>query len=374
MQNRTHRFSSIHFSHPEPPLERRSILPAFIPFLGCRTRCVFCAQEKQTGRSTQAVSRILDQYAEELTALEKKSAGPLELAFYGGTFTALSKEDFNACLKFSQHWRERGLISRLRCSTRPDALDATILSRLRDAGFTLVELGIQSFSTSALAAAGRGYSGEQALEACALVHESGLELGIQLMPGMPGVDMDTARQDVLTAAGLKPEYARLYPCLVLEGSGLAALWRSGSFRPWEEDETISFLAEACVSFWQSGTRVIRMGLAAEEGLSAAILAGPWHPSLGSRARGLALSLLIKEHMNALRMPASAAPGAFVPEMAQHSPMETKKVRFRLTAPKRYQGEFWGFRKELTPRYAALGLFQEDITWCDEPDFFLERIA
>ena len=352
------------FIHPEPVPERRAVFPVFIPFSGCPQRCVFCAQDVQTGKTVDTISRILENTGLALEQVRKKraaqasgktaSALPLELAFYGGTFTALNPKDFEACLDFARYWQGQGLITNLRCSTRPDAVNPAILARLREAGFTLVELGIQSFSTQALAVAGRGYTQEQALAACAMVQGAGLSLGIQLMPGMPGVDADTARADLRMAGALRPDCARLYPCLVLEGSALAALWRDGRFTPWSEDAALALLADACLEFWQAGTRVIRMGLAPEDGLTAAILAGPQHPSLGSRARGLALCLLIEEYVRQLPLSPSA--------------------RLHLTAPRRYQGEFWGFRKELAARYQALGLTQEDIAWHDSPEFILEVIS
>jgi histone acetyltransferase (RNA polymerase elongator complex component) len=370
MSNKVCNASAI-FTHPEPEAEQHRILPVFIPFSGCRQRCAFCAQDLQTGRQAGAVEKALQEAGQTLARLHTRPSSiptkgtgekpPLpDLAFYGGTFTALAPEDLEACLAFGRHWMERGLIGGLRCSTRPDALSPALLQRLRESGFNMVELGIQSFSSSALEAAGRGYTRDTALEACAMVRESGLKLGIQLMPGMPGVDPETARNDVLTTAKLRPDCARLYPCLVLEGSGLASLWRKGMFTPWEETPTLEFLAWSCLRLWQKDIRVIRMGLAPEDGLDAAILAGPKHPSMGSRARGLALCMLIEEQAKKLL--------ETHPESQQ---TQAAAPRLQLTAPRRYQGEFWGFRKELQPRYAKLGISGTDqVQWHDGREFIL----
>ena len=67
------------------------ILPVFLPFAGCPARCVFCAQDRQTGVGNEGgVDRALERAA---ATLEEISACPppggVELAFYGGTFTAL---------------------------------------------------------------------------------------------------------------------------------------------------------------------------------------------------------------------------------------------------------------------------------------------
>lgn len=370
-----HSNGSVFFIHPEPEAEQRRILPVFIPFSGCRRRCVFCAQELQTGRQADAVKKILEETGKTLARLDEATASSAvnssrekqslpDLAFYGGTFTALAPEDLEACLAFGRHWRERGIIGGLRCSTRPDALSPDLLRRLCESGFNMVELGIQSFSTSALEAGGRGYTGETALEACAMVRESGLKLGVQLMPGMPGVDMETARSDVLATATLRPDCARLYPCVVLEGSGLAGLWRKGLYKAWEESSALEFLAWACLQLWAAGTRIIRMGLAPEDGLDAAILAGPQHPSMGSRAKGLALYMLVEEQAEKLLAGRTGAERLqpAVPPCLQ------------LAAPRRHQGEFWGFRKELLSRYAALGITgPEQVRWHDGVEFVLEIV-
>jgi hypothetical protein len=279
-----------------------------------------------------------------------RRGAPLEAAFYGGTFTLLAEADLSACLAFVRRMMDEGIIAGARCSTRPDALSQAVLDRLQEAGFTCLELGIQSFSSAALAWAGRGYTRETALAACALTRRSGLALCIQLMPGMPGADAAAAREDVALAASLAPDMARLYPCLVLEGSGLAALWREGRYAPWEEEETVAFLAEACLAFWSAGTRIIRLGLAPQEGMETAVLAGPRHPALGSRARGLALFLFLEKRLRSAGFSAANPP--------------------RLDLPRSRQGEFWGHGGELAARYASLGLTPENVHWREEQEFIL----
>ncbi|MDR1360506.1 MAG: radical SAM protein, partial [Deltaproteobacteria bacterium] len=338
------------FVHPEPPAPRRRILPIFLPFSGCRKICLFCNQERQTGRRREAAAPVLEQAEKRLRAMAAQEGAPLEAAFYGGTFTLLAERELSACLAFVRRMKGEGLIAQARCSTRPDAVTPAVLERLKEAGFTCLELGIQSFSSAALAKAGRGYGRESALEACALVRRSGLELVIQLMPGMPGADQATAREDVALAASLAPEAARLYPCLVLEGSGLAALWRNGLYAPWREEETAVFLAEACLTFWSYGTRIIRLGLAPQEGLQEAILAGPWRPALGHRARSLALFLLLEKRLLSAGFSAGNPP--------------------RLDLPRSRQGEFWGHGGELAPRYAALGLVRENVHWREGQEFLI----
>lgn len=340
------------FPAPEPKRTSRLIYPLFLPFAGCPVRCVFCAQELQTGKQAGSVSEALALAGRNLAKRELLGLAPLDLAFFGGTFTALDPEDLRDCLAFAGYWKKRGLIADLRCSTRPDALSPALLSTLKAAGLSLVELGVQSFDQTALTRSRRGYSAATARKGCDMVLAAGLELGIQLMPGLPGGTPESAMRDVEITAAYSPSCARLYPCLVIEGTGLARIWREGGYSPWTPDAALDFLGSACLIFWRANVPVIRIGLAEEPGLSENILAGPRHPDLGGRAKGRALYLYIREELQRLK-----AEGSF-------------REPFSLLVPKSLQGAFWGNRGELEESYRALGLSRANVRWWDEKGFAL----
>ncbi len=271
------------------------ILPVFLPFAGCPYRCMYCAQDRQTGAGRESVAGALERLRREAAAWLERGRVP-EVAFYGGTFTALPEEDFSACLKaladvrgsFAGLEREKGVRVTARCSTRPDCCGAERLERLGEAGVSLVELGVQSFDGAALSAVRRGYDGETVLAACEAVRRAGLLLGVQLMPGMPGSDADVFARDVAAAVAQKPACVRLYPCLVPEGTGLAALWRRGGYVPWTNEEAACRLGEAFSLFAEAGIPVIRLSVAPERDFDGGILAGPRHPALGSLIKTEAL--------------------------------------------------------------------------------------
>ena len=334
---------------------RTPVVPVFLPFRGCPVRCVFCAQDVQTGladakplpgTAAQAVpqvstgiAQVLNEARQNLRHRHDAGHPPAELAFYGGTFTALPESELAACLDLAREALEQGWISSFRCSTRPDRVDAPTLLRLRSAGCGVVELGVQSFNDSALAASRRGYTGATALAACATVRAAGLKLGVQLLPGMPGHNPQHFAHDVPTALAAGAHMLRFYPCLVLEGTGLAAMWREGSYKPWPLEATLDALAQGWLEAMRAGVPVIRMGLAPELGLAQAILAGPVDGELGGRVKGRALLLAVREALQApdLRQ-------KFLPECG-----------FALRLPRAMQGFFWGAGGELRPAWAALGL-------------------
>lgn len=330
------------FPHPEPPRapknSRPPVLPVFLPFAGCPARCVFCNQTAQTGQAPRPLDAALRDLDESLS----RPGPPVELAFYGGTFTALPDPWPRRFLQCAERHLATGRVARVRCSTRPDAVGPAVLEPLRGLGLSLVELGVQSFDDAALAASRRGYDGAAALRGCEAVLAAGLSLGVQLMPGMPGQRPEVFAGDVARAAALAPELCRLYPCLVLEGTELAALWRAGGHAPWALDRTVDALAEALLVLWRAGIPAARVGLAEEPGLP--VLAGPRHPALGQLARSRALVLHVRERLAGLRVPART-----------------------LCAPRRLQGEVLGHGNALAAEYAALGLA---VRLWDEPDLAL----
>lgn len=229
-----------------------------------------------------------------LRARKERSLGPAELAFYGGTFTGQRKEYLEACLAAAAGWMDEGLIACWRCSTRPDCLDRGTLARMAALGCRTVELGIQSFDTAVLAASGRAYTAEAALAAVALVQEAGPACGIQLLPGLPASTPGGFLDDVATGVRLGAALFRFYPCLVLEGTPLAALWRRGGYAPWDVATAVATLSRGLRLAAKARIPVIRIGVAQEPSLQGRILAGPADPDLGTRCRSAALLAALAE--------------------------------------------------------------------------------
>lgn len=333
------RSACIAILHWPEPGGHAPVFPVFLPFSGCPVRCVFCAQELQTGCAPRRVDAALDEAAHLLRERARGGLPAPELAFYGGTFTAQPHEAYAACLHFARTALRQGLIAGLRCSTRPDSLPPDRLAALRDAGCTCVELGIQSFADVPLRQSRRAYDGRTAREACAAVRAAGMRPGVQLMPGMPGSRPEQFLEDVRLALELGAVCLRFYPCLVLEGTELATLWRAGRFRPWSLETVLDVLAEGFTLAQRAGVPVIRMGLAPEAGLSGGVLAGPQHPALGARVQARSLWRQVADVL------AQARVGG---RLASDTPVG-------LELPRRLQGMYRGHAGELVPRWAALGI-------------------
>lgn len=210
--------------------------------------------------------------------------GEGEIAFYGGSFTLLPLSWQNRAMNMAGRFVDAGRVTGIRLSTRPDALDDSCVARLRSFGVTTVEIGCQSFHDDVLKAAARGHTAEDAVSAIRRCRLAGLQVGVQLMPGLPGEGAAEALLSLKRALELKPSFLRIYPAVVLQGTGLAKLWENGSFRPWSLDESVEVCADMLHLCRLAGIPIIRLGLQADARLAANLLAGPYHPAFGQLVR------------------------------------------------------------------------------------------
>lgn len=254
---------------------RNRVFPLFIPHRGCPHDCVFCDQRRVSGQRKPVTPADV---AASLSAL----AAPVdELAFYGGSFTALPLAEQAALLDAAQPYLERGVIRRLRVSTRPDAIGAEVLDLLQSRHVETVELGAQSMDDGVLLACGRGHTAADTARAAQMVRERGFRLILQMMTGLPG---SSDELDLLTGerlAALRPDGVRVYPTVILRGTPLYALWKSGAYRERSVEDAIRVCARLLPIFERAGIPVIRLGLNPTGDLSAGDAAGgAYHPALG----------------------------------------------------------------------------------------------
>jgi len=253
------------------------IVPVFIPHQGCALDCIFCNQNTITGNADVPSPAETSSYLEKSLRPDRPHA---VIAFYGGSFTCMPREEQDAYLGAAQSFIARGMAAGTRLSTRPDCMDDATASYLKGLGVVTVELGVQSLSDDVLKASGRGHDAECSLSAVAAVRSAGLELGLQFMAGLPG---DTPERFIATVNGviaMKPDFVRIYPTLVVKGAPLEKLWARGGYSPLSLDEAVALCASAVKLLRDAGIKVIRLGLQPSRELEDALLAGPYHPAFG----------------------------------------------------------------------------------------------
>lgn len=281
------------------------IVPFFISHQGCPHKCVFCDQERISGQSSG-----LPATAEVLETIERFAASavgrPLEVAFYGGTFTSLPRDEQDRLLAPLQPLIAKGRVASVRLSTRPDAVDDDTARFLAGRGVTIVELGVQSMDGEVLESAGRGHGAAHVERAFASLGSAGVAVGAQLMPGLPGDTPEKSLESLDRVLALGPACLRIYPTVVLAGTRLADLWRSGSYSPLGLDDAVSLCGAMLRRCLAASVPVIRIGLQPTEELErpGTILAGPWHPAF----RQLVESELFRGLLERLAMDVPAGSG------------------------------------------------------------------
>lgn len=264
---------------------KHSNISIFIPHLGCPNCCSFCNQ--RTISSTQQAPT-----AEEVTAvLEdacKKLANPqnTEIAFFGGSFTAIERSYMIALLEAAQPFLQRYKLCGIRISTRPDCIDDEILSLLKSYGVTSIELGAQSMRDKVLTANDRGHTAEDVKKASALINDYGFELGLQMMTGLY---LSSYEDELFTAEeiiSLKPATVRIYPVVILGGTRLADLYQSGVFKTYGLTEMAELCATLLDKFQKAGINVIRLGLHSSENVEGNAVGGYYHPAFREICLGI----------------------------------------------------------------------------------------
>lgn len=298
------------------------IIPVFIPHYGCTHACVFCNQQKITGHHTpvtpQEITGIINEHLSRVT--EKRH---IEVAFYGGSFTALARQVQCDLLTPAYAALQNGKIHAIRLSTRPDCIDESIVDNLIAYGVSIIELGVQSLDNKVLAASARGHKARDVTTAVKIIKNKKLQCGIQMMPGLPEEDfasLITTTQEVIK---LRPDFVRIYPTLVIANTKLAEMFANGSYQALSLQEGIVRGAFLKLLFTQHHISVIRTGLQATEELDNqdVVLAGPYHPAFGEMVDSYLFYLMVAHCMEKLRLSNSS-----LAIIIHHHPRDTSKLR------------------------------------------------
>ena len=274
---------------------KTSIIPIFIPHLGCPNDCIFCNQQRIASPRVPNARDVRDTIEQALVYAVKP-----QISFYGGSFTCIDAKLQEEYLSAAFEYVRDGRADSLRVSTRPDAIDGEVLSRLRDYGVRTVELGAQSMDDRVLAVARRGHTAEDVRCSSRVIKDAGFELVLQIMPGLPGADEESDMQTAREIAALKPDAVRVYPVCVIKDTALCDMYERGEYLPLTPETA----AERCADIWDvfngAGIPVIRMGLNPTEELSGgAAVAGAYHPAMGQLVRSARLYKMAAERLDGL---------------------------------------------------------------------------
>jgi coproporphyrinogen III oxidase-like Fe-S oxidoreductase len=223
----------------------------------------------------------------EFLSYNTGSTRKVQVSFYGGTFLGLDDADILNYLDRAKEYVDAGRVDSIRFSTRPDSITRKKLDLIRDYPVETIEIGVQSMDDTVLKKSGRGHNSFDAKNAVSLLKEFGYETGIQIMTGLPGDTEGKSLETARAVVGLKPDFVRIYPCVVIKDSPLALMHLQGAYEPFTLDQTVGIVKNIYLLFRKNGISVARMGLQSSDGFSSPdkngsgdVIAGPYHPAFG----------------------------------------------------------------------------------------------
>lgn len=261
--------------------KKEYIIPIFIPFLGCPHDCAFCNQVKITNYKDNINKENTIRQINQYLLYFPKNENLKEIAFFGGSFTGLDEKVMISYLEIALNYKKKGIIDRIRLSTRPDYINNSILDILKKYEVDVIELGIQSLDNEILNANERGHSKEDSIMASKLIKDYGFKLGHQIMPGLYKDSFDKAIQTGLESIKMNPDMVRIYPTLVIKDTKLEKLYKEGLYKPLSLDEAIEISSRLYMIYSYKKIPVIRIGLQPTENINEKkdVVAGPFHPSI-----------------------------------------------------------------------------------------------
>eukprot|EP01104_Vermistella_antarctica_P015108 TRINITY_DN4891_c0_g1_i2.p1 TRINITY_DN4891_c0_g1~~TRINITY_DN4891_c0_g1_i2.p1 ORF type:complete len:500 (+),score=94.31 TRINITY_DN4891_c0_g1_i2:173-1672(+) len=144
--------------------------------------------------------------------------------------------------------------------TRPDYCLKPHLSSMLMYGCTRLEIGVQSVYEDVARDTNRGHTVQSVAESFHLGKDAGFKVISHMMPDLPNVGMERDIEQfreffenpMFRADGLK-----IYPTLVIRGTGLYELWKTGKYKNYHPDALVDLIAKvlALVPPW---TRIYRI--------------------------------------------------------------------------------------------------------------------
>lgn len=247
-------------------MKKQYIIPIFVPHLGCPNDCIFCNQKSISGQKKQVTAKDVKKIIEDhLKFINPESK--VEVAFFGGSFTAIEDEKQIELLEAAYEFIKLGKIESIRISTRPDYINKEILKRLKKYKVKTIELGVQSANDYILKRAGRGHTFKDVKKASRLIRWYRFNLGHQMMVGLPEStkldEINTAKQLIK----LKPKMIRIYPVLIIKNTKLEKECLSGTYKPLTVVQAVEICKELVKMFVKKKIDVIRIGLQPTEEIS-----------------------------------------------------------------------------------------------------------
>lgn len=273
---------------------KHSNISIFVPHLGCNKLCAFCNQKAISSVESAVTPLQVEEICKNALA-QCKTPENTEIAFFGGSFTAIERDYMISLLSAASKYVGDGKFSGIRISTRPDCITEEILTLLMAYNVTAIELGAQSLDDEVLSANLRGHNAKCISEAVDMIKWYGFEIGLQLMVGLYKSTIEIELENMKKVIAMHPDTVRIYPVAVLKGTHLAKLYESGEYKLFDFQTVVDICALMLVEFEKYGIRVIKCGLHASQSVESDLVAGFYHPAF----REICESRIFRTKINAI---------------------------------------------------------------------------
>ena len=203
----------------------------------------------------------------------------IELIIMGGTFLARDRNyrdwfikrcydalngveasNLEEAIYLNEHARHRCVA--LTIETRPDWCFEAHVDEMLRYGTTRVEIGVQTIYNDILKFVQRGHNVEDTIKATRIAKDAGLKIVYHLMPKLPMSDFQRDLKmfkRVFEDQKFRPDMLKIYPTLVIKGTKLYEMWKSGEYDPPDDEYVIKLLKEVfkIIPPWVRVQRVMR---------------------------------------------------------------------------------------------------------------------
>ena len=205
------------------------------------------------------------------------SVDKVEFIVMGGTFMSLDAQykDFfirNLHDALSGHNSNSvaeaiafGEQSKMKCigitiETRPDYCLKPHLNEMLSYGCTRIEIGVQSIYEDVARDTNRGHTVAAVCNSFQLAKDCGFKIVSHMMPDLPNMGRDRDLEgfrEYFENPQFRSDGLKIYPTLVIRGTGLYELWKTGHYKNYTPEELVDVVAQiqAMVPPW---TRVYRI--------------------------------------------------------------------------------------------------------------------
>jgi elongator complex protein 3 len=129
--------------------------------------------------------------------------------------------------------------------TRPDFAREEHVDMILKLGGTRIEMGVQTLKEEVYKKMNRGHTLEDVVSSTRIVKDAGLKVGYHMMPGLFSNYAEEIEmfRELFSSSDFKPDMLKIYPTLVLKGTGLYKMWEKSEFIPMDQEETIGLIVE-----------------------------------------------------------------------------------------------------------------------------------